>query len=106
MGADGSHGVGSTAEAGLPNITGQQIIGWGDNTAPQVILTDKDRAGALGATHLGGTGNVWNTVSNSASTNNYSNAVTFNASRSNSIYGNSSTVQPPALFVYFWQRTG
>ena len=106
MGVDSSHAAGTTAEAGLPNITGQQIIGWGDNSAPQVILTEKDRAGALGATHLGGRGNVWNNNSNTSSTDNYSNAVTFNASRSNSIYGNSSTVQPPAYYVYMWRRIG
>lgn len=29
----------------------------------------------------------------------------FDASKSNSIYGNSSTVQPPAIAVYMWQRT-
>jgi hypothetical protein len=31
--------------------------------------------------------------------------VDFNASRCNPIYGNSETVQPPAIAVTMWQRT-
>ena len=31
--------------------------------------------------------------------------LTFNASRSNSVYGTSSTVQPPAYVVNVWRRT-
>lgn len=30
--------------------------------------------------------------------------VRFDASYSNSIYGNSTTVQPPAYYVYMWRR--
>ena len=31
--------------------------------------------------------------------------LNFDASRSNSIYGNSNTVQPPAYIVNIWERT-
>jgi hypothetical protein len=30
--------------------------------------------------------------------------LAFDASRSNSIYGKSSTVQPPAYYAYIWHR--
>ena len=31
--------------------------------------------------------------------------INFNASKSNAIYGKSSTVQPAAYYVYIWRRT-
>ena len=35
----------------------------------------------------------------------YHTRINFDASRSSSIYGNSTTVQPPAYVVYMWKRT-
>ena len=93
MGADGSHGAGSTAEAGLPNISGNfpaSLEGGGTfSTSGAFALAGKGYFG------WGVTGTDYD---------NY--GLNFDASRCSAIYGNSSTVQPPALFVYFWQRTG
>lgn len=98
-GADGSHAAGSTIEAGLPNIEGTFTMrnGFDDNpvlSTEGVFYTD---------THVWG-GSHSSFASNSVSDKNLQD-VKFNASRSNSIYGNSYTVTPPSYVVHFWQRT-
>ena len=89
MGASATHPAGSTVKAGLPNIRGTfaGIARWnfGDNPA----------SGAFSG------------VSNEGPEGKFrGNGVlyTFNASSSNSIYGASDTVQPPAYYVYIWKR--
>lgn len=74
--------VGSYKEAGLPNITGtvSNDVGSGADGAFQWIST--------GATKNGGPTGFGTT--------------TFDASKSNPIYGNSNTVQPEAIAVYFY----
>ena len=47
-----------------------------------------------GSTHLYSGGTMPATYGN----------MSFEASGSNSIYGNATTVQPPAYFVYIWKR--
>ena len=102
--ADGE--VGTTKSAGLPNITGE-----------------------VGYLKSAETGNYYNAInfSNGCFANSRENLINppvirikssgtlddsgetgiinFNASNSNSIYGNSTTVQPPALVVNIWKRT-
>lgn len=97
QGADSSHSAGTTAEAGLPNITGAVLSAdpnylWGAGTTASGAF--KDAANSTNS-HIGS--NSW---SGSRPT-----GFTFNASWSSSIYGASSTVQPPAFFVYIWKRT-
>lgn len=87
QGVKGDQVVGTTVEAGLPNITG------GFNK------TKWDSAN--GAFYFVGSGG---TNSNAASGGSGS-YVGFDASRSNSIYGKSTTVQPPAYLVNIWKRT-
>lgn len=79
----------STIDAGLPNIIG--------------TFKDNGHAGALAATGAF-TGTKDGTGSNSGWTGD-GGTYTFNASRSNSIYGKSNTVQPPAYIVNVWRRT-
>lgn len=85
----GSKAAGSTIEAGLPNITGNlgaNYMDWnGNNTSGAFSIVN---SGAASNTS-GGTG--------------YTKA-SFDASRSNSIYGKSNTVQPPAYVVNIWKR--
>lgn len=92
-GADSSHSAGSSISAGLPNITGLAKSLLGDNTS------GIDFTGAL---YTAGTPRQrsW-----SGATGDEIRSVGFDASKSNSIYGNSSTVQPPAFVVNIWQRT-
>lgn len=84
---NGSNGN-TTIAAGLPNITG---------TVGSVYATpNKTVSGAFTATSVS---------SNRGAGNLASLDVSFNASRSSSIYGQSSTVQPPAYVVNVWRRT-
>ena len=101
---EGSTTAGTEKQAGLPNITGgvgsYRPTGTGAGGSGAFVLSGsavKLAAGASGDdTALG--------------------SISFNASRSSSIYGNSTTVQPPALtmkpFIYTgktslnkWKRT-
>lgn len=93
MGVSSSHGAGSTVSAGLPNITGvlkdlfvsghfNQSTGAFKRSSTSGFSEKTDRSDWLG----------WADAQ-------------FYASDSNSIYGNSSTVQPAAYYVYMWRRT-
>ena len=87
-----SSGAGNTINAGLPNITGNfwfyALYKWEMNADGAFNLQDFQN-------------------NDYTSTNRYtrmSPKISFSASRSNSIYGNSSTVQPPAIKVYAYKR--
>lgn len=93
MGVSSSHGAGSTVSAGLPNITGvlkdlfvsghfNQSTGAFKQSYASTFSQETNRSDWLG----------WADAQ-------------FYASDSDSIYGNSSTVQPAAYYVYMWRRT-
>lgn len=77
--------LGDLVEAGLPNITGMFECEGQTTTANNSFYTSWDKWGV----HIGNEGA-------------YTKNITFDASRSNTIYGNSSTVQPQTIkaFVY------
>lgn len=81
--------------AGLPNITGNVGSIW-------ACRTFDNSPSFSGATQLGGQ------VTNGSAAGNgwqmYLHNLNFNASQSNSIYGSSTTVQPPAIKVFAWER--
>ena len=89
MGASYAHAAGTTVEAGLPNITGSFVA--------NVRFNQNKASGAF-------------TISNSAGSTGADNSdagiytYSLDASRSNAIYGRSSTVQPAAYFVHIWRR--
>jgi hypothetical protein len=91
QGADENHSVGTTVAAGLPNITGT----WGGAVSAFVsqfgtgAIEHTNVSGGYGLGTGGGGGTGFN----------------FDASRSSSVYGNSTTVQPPAYVVNIWRRT-
>ena len=94
MGASSSHKAGTTVNAGLPNIKGTANGG-----VLSMVTPSSD--GAFGGKyydtnnrHGGGTNGDWFSIYNR----------TFDASRSNPIYGASDTVQPAAYYVYIWHR--
>lgn len=93
-GASDTHPAGTTVEAGLPNIEGSFAL-IGQNGA--FIKSGY----ATGCFELGSSTNICvpqgQTETNTGST-------VFRASRSNSIYGASDTVQPPAYCTYIWRR--
>lgn len=77
--------------AGLPNITGEFRAYTYDH--------DGYHTGAFGTQARNGDGPGGGASNRAWVTYN------FDASRLNSIYGNNSTVQPPAVKVYMWKRT-
>lgn len=92
MGASSTHAAGTTAEAGLPNITGSfPTTTYGSN------YNKTSGAFSLGSKITS------NGDSSSSSFNSY--YASFDASGSNAIYGRSSTVQPAAYYFNVWLRT-
>lgn len=79
----------TTIEAGLPNITGE-ITAWSavSNPTASGAFAIRDAYSGKGWEGTGPLGRFFN----------------FSANRSSSIYGNSSTVQPPAYVVNVWRR--
>lgn len=92
QGATGSQVPGETVEAGLPNITGSFTNNGHVDNGNRV-----DVSGAFTFTDT----NAWSNNGNAYDGGQYS----FDASRSNAIYGKSNTVQPPAYLVNVWKRT-
>lgn len=93
--SDDNHKAGTTVEAGLPNITGKAtfILSDGEN---QTSYPD------IGCFYWGMYDHGWK--SNSINEGPAKRDLLFDASRSNSIYGRSVTVQPPARIVNVWKR--
>ena len=92
MGVSSTHAAGTTAKAGLPNITGSfPTTTYGSN------YNKTSGAFSLGSRITG------NGESSGSDFNSY--YASFDASKSNAIYGRSSTVQPAAYYVHIWRRT-
>lgn len=90
MGASSTHAAGTTVKAGLPNITGtlSNVMGTSYNSpSGSGAFSDEYKGRSLENGSGGG----------------YSN-ISFDASKSNAIYGRSSTVQPAAYYVHIWHR--
>ena len=97
FGVSGSQKGGDLIEAGLPNITGSFKINSDANNAG--VDAHFSGSGAIETYNASGSGsNV------AASTWNVGGGFNFDASKSYSIYGASTTVQPPAVAVYIWKR--
>ena len=90
MGASSTHAAGTTVKAGLPNITG---------TLSEVMGSFYAYPSGSGAFSVKGIGRSLE----NGSSGNYGN-ISFDASKSNAIYGRSSTVQPAAYYVHIWHR--
>ena len=93
MGASSAHAAGSTVKAGLPNLKGS-FSGVASTAYPNL-----SNSGALSMnTNNGGLAGYEGGSYGSNCT------VSFDASKSNAIYGRSSTVQPAAYYVHIWHR--
>lgn len=94
QGVSGSQVAGKTVEAGLPNIIGtvttmnSRFSNGGNGAFAGSDGGSTGSASAYGGTDYGGNA-----------------TLRFDASKSNSIYGKSNTVQPPAYLVNVWKRT-
>ena len=97
QGASKTHAVNTTIEAGLPNITGTiDCVNRAD--AGLFCSTNSTYSGAFRGSNPSRTRGGGQSVPNNPAT------LNFNASLSNSIYGKSTTVQPPALCMNIWKR--
>lgn len=95
-----SSGAGETINAGLPNITGRTRVA--AYTIGNMIFTDTQ--GALREINTGYYVGKLNTSVSTTHTDTPDTLI-LDASVSNSIYGNSDTVQPPARKTCMWKRT-
>lgn len=93
--------LGTNVGSGLPNISGNIRVGWGDSSATNTIFRDSG-SGALYAYDSGATSYY---VTSTSSGSGYRDKIAIDASKSSSIYGASSIVQPPAQYCYIWKRT-
>ena len=100
MGASRSHAAGTTAEAGLPNIAGSlsETSNDGKTTPFRGNKNAISSIGALAVTEASSPYCGFAGYEGSA----YD--ISFDASRSNPIYGRSNTVQPAAYYVHIWRR--
>ena len=85
----GDQVAGTTIEAGLPNIEGTFRAEAQGSGSPTGAFTATKRKHGVHTGDAGAQENIY----------------TFNASKSNPIYKDGSTVQPPAYLVNIWKRT-
>lgn len=100
-GASDTHLAGTTVEAGLPNVKGTFIAALRDG------FTNDSHTRITGAFYENGTTtgeDGYNSISTNVGIPSGGAPFGFDASRSNSIYGASDTVQPPAYCLYLWRR--
>lgn len=104
MGASDTHPAGTAVEAGLPNITGTFSLRRSSDypTSKFGAITAGEGAFVLESGSLEGFGSPVEIPRNDIFGTDF---AKIDASRSNSIYGASDTVQPPAYFTYTWLRT-
>ena len=91
---EGNQVAGTVKEAGLPNITGQTDYTARDDGG----FWSYNSTGALFATNRFASRYVYASSSNGG----LYHAIAIDASKSNSIYGNSTTVQPPSVTVRYF----
>ena len=92
MGASSTHAAGTTAKAGLPNLKGS-FTGVASTAYPNLSNS--------GALSISTSNNIAGYEGGSYGSNC---TVSFDASKSNAIYGRSTTVQPAAYYVHIWHR--
>lgn len=93
MGASSTHAAGTTAKAGLPNLKGS-FSGVASTAYPNL---SNSGALSINTNNSGLAGYEGGSYGSNCT-------VSFDASKSNAVYGRSSTVQPAAYYVHIWHR--
>ena len=93
MGASSTHAAGTTVKAGLPNLKGSSS-GVASTASPNL---SNSGALSINTNNSGLAGYEGGSYGSNCT-------VSFDASKSNAIYGRSSTVQPAAYYVHIWHR--
>lgn len=101
MGASDTHPAGTTIEAGVPNITGELISRSSGASDVGGSVTAGYGAFRVAPASAGGNDTPLSFQGGLSSPD----KIAFDASYVSSIYGASTTVQPPAYFTYTWLRT-
>lgn len=92
----GSNNPGTIKAAGLPNISGVAKVAYGENNKTEntgALQTKIYTTGSASGRQDGGSGSDGEPIQSAT--------ITFNANKSNNIYGNSTTVQPPAITMRY-----
>lgn len=100
MGASYAHAAGTTVKAGLPNIAGS-LSETSNNGKTSPFRGNKNAISSIGALAVT---EVSSPFCGYAGYEGSTYDISFDASRSNSIYGSSDTVQPAAYYVHIWKR--
>ena len=100
MGASRSHAAGTTVKAGLPNIAGS-LSETSNNGKTSPFRGNKNAISSIGALAVT---EVSSPFCGYAGYEGSTYDISFDASRSNPIYGRSATVQPAAYYVHIWRR--
>lgn len=106
-GASSDNELNTTVNSGLPNITGTYDPRWKDKSGGGIMMAAQN-SGAMYTSRPSNHGYWWANVTSTGDAGQntqYHTRLNFSAQRSNSIYGNSTIVQPPAYKVYMWRRT-
>nr|DAG16214.1 MAG TPA: baseplate protein [Bacteriophage sp.] len=101
MGASTTHAAGSTAEAGLPNITGS-LISTATSSGSGPFRGNSNSVTGHGALSI--TAAVNKSYCGYSRYDGQEYSIGFNAANSSPIYGSSNTVQPPAYYMNVWIR--
>ena len=100
MGAGSGHAAGTTVEAGLPNIAGS-LSETSNNGKTSPFRGNKNALSSIGALAVTEASSPF---CGFAGYEGSAYDISFDASRSNPIYGRSNTVQPAAYYVHIWRR--
>lgn len=100
MGASYAHAAGTTVKAGLPNIAGS-LSETSNNGKSSPFRGNKNAISSIGALTVT---EVSSPFCGFAGYEGSAYDISFDASRSNPIYGRSNTVQPAAYYVHIWRR--
>lgn len=109
MSAPSDSQLNATVDSGLPNITGWWDPQWSDSSGGGIMFYSRNENGnSLYTSRPGDRGYWWAGVTvsgNPGAKTHYHTRLHIDASKSNSIYGKSSIVQPPAYYCNVWRRT-
>lgn len=94
--------AGTQRSAGLPNITGAANVRSGGSADNNILASNSN--GAITCS-IQNSSFTWHSHIMVEEGKNKLDTLTFNASKSNPIYGSSDTVQPPSYIVRTWVRT-
>lgn len=102
--------VGTNVAAGLPNIEGAFNSSSPNNTTSAMLTTFGLSTNGAFRAHNNYTGtarfgeSTFGVTTGDHTDGSWATGATFDASRSNSIYGSSTTVQPESIKVFIWKR--